>query len=127
MEVILVLAIISMVLVLISNVQIFGQKQYVNQSQQMNHQDHVRLAVKLITKEIRKENAVSVEGNSLLIGTDLYSLKDTMIEKNGRSVISDISEFNISPLPDGVNVEIKSIADQHGKKASISTVIYIRK
>lgn len=127
LEVILVLAIISMVLVLIINVQIFGQKQFVSQQQQINHQDNVRLAAKLITKEIRKENAVLVQDSSLVIGTDVYSLKGTNIERNGIPIINDISEFNLDPLPDGVHVDIKSVAPPHGKKASISTVIYIRK
>ncbi|MBS4204523.1 prepilin-type N-terminal cleavage/methylation domain-containing protein [Lederbergia citrea] len=130
LEVLLVLAILSMVLVLISNVQILGQKQFVSQSQKIDHQANVRLAAKMITKEIRKAEAknVTVKDNVLTIGPDNYKHSGTAIEKNGIPVIDHISEFKVNQqLLDQVSLIITSIQDRHGKKESISTTIYLRR
>lgn len=126
-ELLLALAIISMILLLIGNVQLFGQKQFTSQNKNIDQQANVRLAAKMITKEIRKANEVEIDGNTLKIGDDVFELKGTDIEKNGEAIIHHIDDLKFTPLNDGITLEITSIEDSNGKKESISTTIYTRK
>lgn len=127
LEILLAITILSMVLILISQVQIMGQKQFINESNKVNHLENVRLAAKIITKEIRKENAFVIDGERLIIGTDEYKLEGTDIVKNGTPFIHYIDDFQFSALAEGIDIEIISVADIHGKKESISTTIYLRR
>ena len=53
-EILAVIIIGSIIMLLISNVHLFGQKQYKSQSEKSRHLYDVTYAAKVITKEIRK-------------------------------------------------------------------------
>lgn len=126
LEVLLAVTIMSIILLLISNVQIFGQKEYVNQAKQINHQANIRLAVKAITKDIRKTNAASVENGALKIGSNVYELSGTTIKKNGNKLIDHIKVFNVTKSGNQINVKIISLEDQHGQSVSVTTDVFLR-
>src|SRR4051812_5006625 len=94
-ELLAALSIVSIVLLLASSVQIFGQKQVNTQTSDFQKQTDVRLAINILTKEIRKASDVSIKGpvmngivssTELMInGTDLYKVQNNLLTKNGQA------------------------------------------
>lgn len=81
-ELLAALALVSMVILLASSVQLFGQKQVNNQTNEIQNQSNVRLALNIVTKEIRKASNVSVTNNVLTINnTDIYKLENNILKK----------------------------------------------
>jgi prepilin-type N-terminal cleavage/methylation domain-containing protein len=122
------------------------QKQYTIQNEQMEQQKNLRLASQNITKDIRKENLVSIpEKNVLVIGKNSnqirYELKDTMLQRNGITLVSNISKLKIIGLTQndrellvgqsseiiGIKLEITTTANQMGTTETLSSTVYLRK
>ncbi|MDL4841680.1 PilW family protein [Aquibacillus rhizosphaerae] len=129
------LALMSVVILLISSVHIFGQKQYVNQSQDIENQSNVRLAIASITKDIRTTDPAlitSPDNSTLIIDEKTYTLTNNKITVNGNEMVSNIAVFNVNKSSNDesnnpyVDMKIESISDPHGNTASLSTVIYLR-
>jgi prepilin-type N-terminal cleavage/methylation domain-containing protein len=98
-EVLCALALVSLVLLLASSINLFGQKQVVNQSTEIQSQTNERLALKVITKEIRKAakvDFVSALNNELFIidtekkldGSTL--VKEIKIRKDGTTLVKEM-------------------------------------
>ncbi|MFC4386281.1 PilW family protein [Gracilibacillus marinus] len=129
-ELLAVLAIMSVVIALISSVHLFGQRQYIDQSETIEHQSEVRVAVSQITKDIRKVNsdAVNIGTNQFVIGDNAYTLEATKIKRNDTIISEEISDFSMSFDEDKgrIDLTITSLADNKGNQHSISTSIYLR-
>lgn len=128
-ELLAVLALMSLIIVLIGSVHIFGQKQFTKQTEQIDHQANVRLAMSTVMKEIRTvgNQTISVEKDVLTIGTDVYKHENKQIKKNNVPIINNINKFVIEKEDEKITITITSIADQQGKTASVSSIAYIRK
>ena len=125
-ELLAVLAMIGMILLLISNVHIFGQKQFNSQTTQINHESDVRYVMNVITKEIRRSPSVSISNNIISTGTSTFKLIGKELYQ-GDSVLEDgIDEFNVQQTGNKISITIKSVPNQYEKVASLSTKLYIR-
>ena len=125
-EVLAVFAMIGMILLLISNVHIFGQKQFNSQTTQINHESDVRYVMNVITKEIRRSPSVSISNNIISTGTSTFKLIGKELYQ-GDSVLEDgIDEFNVQQTGNKISITIKSVPNQYEKVASLSTKLYIR-
>jgi type II secretory pathway component PulJ len=121
------------------------QKQYTIQNEQIEQQRNLKLAIQNITKDIRKENLVSIpEKNVLVIGESSngirYELKDAMLQRNGITVVSNISKLKIIGLTQddrelltgesseiiGIKLEITTTANQMGTTETLSSTVYLR-
>lgn len=138
-EVLAVLIIGSIILLLISNVHLFSQKQYKSQSENTRHLYDVTYAAKVITKEIRKVNASTIE-----ISDDGHSIKlnnKTEYKFNGdnKSIViksinpateilfvTGIKNFEISKESSKLIIEIESVSDEKIKTQKIKTEIILR-
>lgn len=119
-ELLAALTILSIVMLLASSVHLFAQKQMNSQSKEIQIQSDERLAMSLITKEIRKAQTVEVKNpNELTInGVDIYRLEGTVLKKNNVDYISNIKVFNVSILGSSqVNLQIGNLPE---------TTIYLR-
>ncbi|WP_186576255.1 PilW family protein [Aquibacillus kalidii] len=127
-ELLATLAIMSMIILLISSVHIFGQKQFTSQTEQIDNQANVRLVVNTLTKEIRTvgENTVFVNEGTLTVGTDSYKLVNNDLLKNDVLFVSDIDEFNVEKDGNKLTISVESLPNQFNKTSSLSTVVYIR-
>ncbi|WP_078552410.1 prepilin-type N-terminal cleavage/methylation domain-containing protein [Bacillus alkalicellulosilyticus] len=132
-EVVATLAIVSMVLLLINAIHLSGQKQVVTQSNQIEHQGNVRLALNMITKEIRSAEKVEVAGHVITLkdknGVEVAKIKHagTEILKNGDAMISFIDQLLVEKVDNKITLDITSEALENGQQVRQSTVIYIRK
>jgi prepilin-type N-terminal cleavage/methylation domain-containing protein len=119
-ELLAALTILSIVMLLVSSVHLFAQKQMNSQSKDIQIQSDERQAMNLITKEIRKAQTVEVKNqNELTInGVDIYMLEGTVLKKNNVDYIYNIKGFYVSkPGASQVNLKIGNLPE---------TTIYLR-
>lgn len=130
-EILAVIIIGSIILLLISNVHLFGQKQYKSQSEKTMHLYDVSYAAKVITKEIRKadEKGIANVGSksdyiklTSVIEYKYNSANKSIENKDGTILVKDIKEFVISRSGSQVDLEIISVT---GEK--VKTKIVLRK
>lgn len=112
-EVMAGLTLLSMVFLLANSVDLFGQKQMNVQTTEIQSQSDDRLAMKLITKEIRKAQTVEVNNpNELTIDSvDVYKLSGTTLVKNNEVFISNISKFLVSKSGNKVTLTIGNLPE----------------
>ncbi|MFJ7936427.1 prepilin-type N-terminal cleavage/methylation domain-containing protein [Sporosarcina sp. NPDC096371] len=130
-EVLAVIIIGSIILLLISNVHVFGQKQYNSQSEKSRHLSDVTYAAKVITKEIRKADErgivnVDEKGDHIKLTDRIeykYNRAEKWIENKDKTiVVKDISKFEAKRTGSQVNLKIIS---ETGEK--VETKIILRK
>ncbi|MGJ7920538.1 prepilin-type N-terminal cleavage/methylation domain-containing protein [Neobacillus sp. LXY-4] len=128
LELLITLALVSMVLLMATSVHLFGQKQMNSQSNEVQNQSNVRLALNIVTKEIRKASSVSVANNVLTInGTDVYKLENNILKKNNQTLISNIQQFTITKTDEKLTVKIANTPSNNHPQTTLSTTIYLRK
>lgn len=128
-EVLCALALLSIIVVLASSVQLFGQKQVKSQVTNIQNQSNVRLALNMITTDIRSGKSVSALNNVLTItladnSTIVYQLNGNTLTKNNQPVISDVQSFILTPDTNFINVKVIS---NNVPPISLTTTIYYRK
>jgi len=119
-ELLAVLALLSVILLLVNSVHLFGQKQMNLQTKEVQNQSDVRLAINLITKEIRKANLVEVPttNDQLTInGKDVYKLEGTTLKKNSEDIASNINKFILKKNGNQIKLTIGNLPE---------TTIYLR-
>ncbi|MED3644195.1 MAG: hypothetical protein WAW77_10990 [Caldibacillus thermoamylovorans] len=145
-EILAGVVILGIVFTLVGHLLSTVQKQYTIQNEQIEQQNNLKLASQYISKDIRKENLISIpEKNVLVIGKNSneirYELKDTVLQRNGITVVSNISKLKIIGLTQddrelltgqsseiiGIKLEITTTANQMGTTETLSTTVYLRK
>lgn len=140
-ELLAVLAILSIILLLVGSTHIFGQRQYFEQNETIDHQGDVRLIMSQLTTDVRKvnanEGATTKNENgvfTLELGTNneytyTHEPTTTTLRRNGVILSENISEFIWSSTTNEAanKIKIVSVADDIGKQASLETVLYFRR
>ncbi|HJF32401.1 MAG TPA: prepilin-type N-terminal cleavage/methylation domain-containing protein [Sporosarcina psychrophila] len=130
-EVLAVIIIGSLIMLLISNIHLFGQKQYKSQSEKSRHLYDVTYAAKVITKEIRKADEkgianVGSKSDHIKLTDSIeykYNSADKTIENKDRTIlVKDIEKFVVSRSDSQIKLEIIS---KTGEK--VKTNIVLRK
>ncbi|SHN08365.1 PilW family protein [Gracilibacillus kekensis] len=123
-----VLAILSLVIMLISSAHLFGQKQYMQQKDEINHKQEVQLLMSHLTKDIRIASVEELSaGDDLKIGSHHYKLEGSSIYRDSQIVSTKLAEFNYEITEDYIDIEISSVQDKRGEQHDLSTRIYFRK
>lgn len=129
LELLAVMAISSVIILLILNVHVFGQKQYKEQSTKVEQLYDVTYVAKVITKEIRKSVSAETDGSKILILNK--NLADEIIFKEEENQIlmnnKQLAQGEVSFTKTGskIIIIIKS-KDRDGKTKGIETEIYTR-
>ncbi|GAE92632.1 hypothetical protein JCM21714_1640 [Gracilibacillus boraciitolerans JCM 21714] len=123
-----VLAILSIVIMLISSAHLFGQKQYVNQTDEINHKKDVQLLMSQVTKDVRTAAGEDVSvGEYLKIGPHQYNKDGTTIYRDSQIVSSKIAQFDYDITNDYIDIKILSKPDKQGEQHDLDTRLYFRK
>lgn len=130
-ELLISFALLSLVVLLVTSLHLFGQNQVVNQTNQAELQSNVRLALNTITREIRSaEISVKEEGNNTLIidDTNIFRFieEEKAIYHNDQVFVTGIEEFTPHNEDSRINITIKSIQPKQGSPIESSTTIYFR-
>ena len=127
----------ALVIILLGSVHLFAQKQYNYQTEAVNHQKEVRLAMTSITQQLRTvtSDQITFDGNTLTIGSNIYHWNDhnSSITLNGTSLAHGIAEFDVQLCTETntcdqphINILIKSQENKQGKIADLTSTIYFR-
>ncbi|MDR4948759.1 prepilin-type N-terminal cleavage/methylation domain-containing protein [Neobacillus cucumis] len=135
-ELLAAISLLSVILLLASSIQMLGLKQSSSQTSDIQNQSNIRLAMNIITREIRKASTVSfvniddtVNTNDQLIinGVDVYKLENNSITKNTNTLITNIQTFTIKKVKDGMyTITIANIPSNNSPLTSLSSTISIR-
>lgn len=138
-ELLAVLAILSIVLLLVGSTHLFGQRQYFEQNKTIDHQGDVRLIMSQLTTDVRKvnanEGATKKNENGVFtvelgtINAYTYTHQGTTLKRNGVILSRNIDTFEwLSTTNEAANkIKIVSVPDDKGKQASLETVLYFRR
>ncbi|WP_026475849.1 PilW family protein [Alkaliphilus transvaalensis] len=125
-ELIVALAISSIIIGLIFSTLVFGSRSFNVQADQIDNLSSVRNAMDLITREIRKAESVDINNNVLTLDEYVYKLENNSITKNGQVIISNIEKFEIVRSNNRIDIEISSPERSIGSKTQITSTIYLR-
>ncbi|OES44225.1 PulJ/GspJ family protein [Domibacillus iocasae] len=123
-EVLAALAILSTILIVITSVQLYGQRQFVQQQEEITVQSDVRTVLKMMTVQIRSadQDSVKVESSQLIAGDSIFSYDASSKELllNGTVLAENIDAFSVTETAEReINIKIKGIGQEEQ-----STVLY---
>lgn len=127
-ELMIVLALLSVVLMIAFSVLSFGFKGFNAQTDNIDNQSKVRLALSDISKEIRKTEDVleiDVYVNEIDVDGIIYKLQGSTLMKDGSKLVSGIKLFKPSMEGKKVTLEIISQA-KRGREFKLISEIYLR-
>ncbi|WP_067837447.1 PilW family protein [Amphibacillus sediminis] len=124
-----VLAIISVVITLIGSTHLFGQKQFIYQIDEIDKMAEVRQLMSQLTTDIRAVSAesISIDQDALAVGTNTYQFENQTVYRNGQVLSNEISTFDVVLLAEGIEVSIESTANLRHIESKLATTIYFRK
>jgi len=127
------LALMSIILLLIGSVHLFGQRQFRDQSADINSQEQVRYVMSQITSDIRAVTIDQVDDTEgvLELGANVYEHSDTSLRRKGVVISENIKTFTwvINGDEADVNIELTvgSKENNRGQSAELKTTIYFRR
>lgn len=136
-ETLLAFAVLSMVMLLITNVQLFGQEQAADQTHDVNSQANARTALKWITTDVRKIGDLyimdaNMDSSRLAISNDIFYEYDEAadtLSRNNAIIAEEISSFNYYFESGRLKIQISTTGPPNTEKeiTEFETVIYVRK
>ncbi|WP_462412934.1 PilW family protein [Neobacillus sp. Marseille-QA0830] len=129
------LALLSIITLSASSFYFFSQKQSNEQSTDTQNQSNARLAMDILTKEIRSADSIAVSNtsNQLTIanstGTDIYKFENNSLKKNSEPLITDLQNCSFSPYPNSTSIDYVDITVTSASlpATNLTTTIYLRK
>jgi Tfp pilus assembly protein PilW len=133
-ELLATIALLSVVLSLVGAVHLFGQKQFLAQSDAAGQSNDFAYALSVISKEVRKESfsslEVSEEGPVLSIGgVKRFRQQGEELVKNENQVLTDgVADFTVelNAADKSVTIELISIPKYNNQSKKYQTKIYLR-
>lgn len=131
-EVLAAVALLSVILLLVGSLHVFGQKNFNDQAVQAENTAHLRLAMSWITKDVRRAEEVtySSETNQLQMDNEniTYSLTgDTLLRNNTQVIARNISTFAVHIEGDKVTINLESDESPTGRTIELSSEIFLRR
>jgi prepilin-type N-terminal cleavage/methylation domain-containing protein len=129
-ELLAALSLLSIIIVLASSVHIFGQKQTNDQTTEIQNQANVRLAMKIMTKEIRGAQSVTYNSSTKELAinksntTDIYKFANNILTKNNQPLFSNLQSCTFVPDSNKVTITITS---NSASSITLKATIYFRK
>ncbi|VDG97923.1 Type II secretory pathway, component PulJ [Lysinibacillus sphaericus] len=131
-EVLAVLVLLSLVFLLFMSTQLFGQREYSTQTQQISNEETLQFVIKDITREVRRidDNSkikVDVQKSELQIGSSVYFLINNELKKNSTILADNIEDFKLefNSSKDTLDISIMTKGSTRTKE-EIKTSIFLR-
>lgn len=130
LEVIASISLFSIIILMLNSFHLFSQKQMISQAEEIQNQANTRIALNMITKELRTAENVIIQDDVLVINqTDTYKHVSNTITKNNVAYIKNIKKFTFAfdeEEEKKINIFIESLPFKEEKAIKLSTSIYIR-
>lgn len=127
-ELLAVLAIGSIILSLIIGIMVNGQKTYSQQTHSAEQLTELRYAIKVITKEVRSAEKMTIAENRLVVqsgGRIVFKLRNGQLWQDGSVLAERISGLNFE-MEDRVLAISMETDGTTGKKQEVNVQIYLR-
>ena len=127
-ELLAVLAIGSIILSLIIGIIVNGQKTYSQQTHSAEQLTELRYAIKVITKEVRSAEKMTISENRLVVqsgGRIVFELRNDQLWQDGSVLAERISGLNFE-MEDRVLAISMETDGTTGKKQEVNVQIYLR-
>ncbi|MFL2098712.1 PilW family protein [Marinilactibacillus psychrotolerans] len=127
-ELLATLAILSLVIILAGSIHIFGQKQFIQQSEQVSQINDLRYIMASIERDIRQTPKTEIEfEESLIVGDATYSHLGATLYKNSEILSDQISSFDVTLSEDKIDISLSSTMNGKKDQEVVSTIIYFRR
>lgn len=127
-ELLATLAILSLVIILAGSIHIFGQKQFIQQSEQVSQINDLRYIMASIEQDVRQTPKEEIKfEEDLIVGESTYSQQGTALYKNSELLSNQISAFEVVLNEDKIDISLSSTTNGKNKKEVVSTIIYFRR
>lgn len=126
-ELLATLVIASIIVLFISGIVMMIQKQYSTQKEEISHLSDVKIALKSITRDIRKADFVEVpDEKTIVIIQDTETITYTLdnernLLKNGSIYLYEVTDFQVNGDQERIDITMKS-----GEQEESTTVILRR-
>lgn len=127
-ELLAVLAIGSIILSLVIGIMVNGQKTYSQQTHSAEQLTELRYAIKVITKEVRSAEKMTIAENRLVVqsgGRIVFKLRNGQLWQDGSVLAERISGLNFE-MEDRVLAISMETDGTTGKKQEVNVQIYLR-
>lgn len=126
------IALLSVVILLGGSIHIFGQSQFINQTESARQSNDLRYSLSVISRDVRMADSVSSDESTLIADGMSFKLEGTQLQRidinNNSEVLSDkVSSFIFSEDPDSLKVTIESTKNRQGQSKKYETTIYFRR
>lgn len=131
-ELLAALAILSVVILLAGSVNIFGQKQFINQTESASQSNDMSYALSVMSQELRKVEgktiSVTEDGRKISTENDLtFELQGDQLLKNENVLIDGVSSMK-AKLNGQASIEITlKTKSKRSKEKVYQTAIYFRR
>lgn len=123
------LALLSVVIILIGSVHIFGQRQFTSQAEANSQANDLRYSLAMISREARSADTFTVEeeASEIIIDANRYYLDNTNLKKNNTTLSSRVKIFNVTlEGSNRIKIRIESTPNQLNQSEVYETTIYTR-
>lgn len=126
-ELLATLVIASIIVLFISGIVMMIQKQYSTQKEEISHLSDVKIALKSITRDIRKADFVEIpDEKTIVIIQDTETITYTLdnernLLKNGSIYLYEVTDFQVNGDQERIDITMKS-----GEQEESTTVILRR-
>ncbi len=132
LELIIALAIMSIIMAVCFSVFSYGMKGYQRETANVDSQIDVRYVLNYLNREIRRAEHVEVNTNILKLTDETgniteYKLNGDEIIKNATTLVDGINTFMVTMNGDKIEIFIESVENSSGDSYELSSEITIRK
>lgn len=131
------IAILSIVIMLAGSVHIFGQRQFIAQTDSASQSNDLSYGMAMLSRDIRNSTAeeVSYEEGVLDLGEITYSHSGTALFRNNQRFLDDIADFEVAIVSksdedeknDRVDITLRSVRKQSARAKEYTSSIYFRR
>lgn len=130
-ELLAALTILMVVILLAGSVHIFGQKQFINQTESASQANDMSYALSVMSRDLRKEafDDITVEGNTIkILEVPVFKKENQRLLKNGNTLSVSINDMTVTKSDENRSLEIvlRSSKTQTQQK-EYRTTIYFRR
>lgn len=129
------LAILSIVILLVGSVHIFGQRQFINQTESASQGNELRYSLSVMSREVRRAESVTWDEDSrtLTVDTIQFSFSENRLSRNGETIAENVKDFQASKNQEEgkeegkVDIMIAGTQPRQGQAKTYRTTIYLRR
>lgn len=131
-ELLISITLLSMIILVITSIHLFGQNQFINQAAQVGNQADARYVINNIQSNVRsleQTDILTVSNDSQTLfknGVQWIYFEDGTIFENERIIAEGIDVFEIFISENRLDLIVESQSQKNSRSANFTSTIYIR-